>query len=157
MKKIKIFFDPRKEEQWLNSMEGYKLIKVGLISYDFVESDVDYSYAVNYTPSKMEYLKLMNNLKNNSQELKHRMGWTYIMKEKRYKTFYRNDKDYYENLKLFVTKYSLYSRSFLMFGLASLVLAVSVSVYFIICSTLLFLLSLLYYISIRSTKKILSK
>lgn len=157
MKKIKIFFDPRKEEDWLNSIKGYKLVKVGLISYEFVESDIDYSYAVNYTPSKMEYLKLMNNLKNYSQEIKYHMGWTYIMKEKRYKTFYRKEKDYHENLKLFVTKYSLYSRSFLMFGLASLALAFSVSIYFIICSILLFLLSLLYYICIRSTKKILSK
>ena len=44
MKKRNYFFDPRKEEEWLNSIEGYKLTKVGLFTYEFEESKKNFSY-----------------------------------------------------------------------------------------------------------------
>ena len=153
MKKYKLFFDPRKEEDWLNSLEGYQLTKVNFISYTFEKSKKKYDYSVNYTAGHFEYLSLLNNMKNGVYEIKHSIGWTYLKKEQKIKTFYRSEEEHKRNLKLFVRKYSLYCRSFLMFGFASLVLSISVNKYFIICSVLLFLLSLLYSICIKTTKK----
>lgn len=155
MKKIRLFFDPRKEEKWLNSMEGYRLIKVGILFYTFDKCNKIYEYSVDYTPGKVEYLKLLNNMKDTSFEIKHKIGWTYIGKEKRIKTFYRKEDIHIDSLKLFVKKYSLYSRSFLMFGLSFLFLSLSINIYFIICSILMLLLSLLYKMCISSTKKLI--
>jgi hypothetical protein len=153
MKKYKLFFDPRKEEEWLNSIEGYRLVKVNGFSYTFEPSKKKYFYSLNYTPGKMEYLTLMNNLKSDCKEIKHSLGWTYI--ESKNHKLYRNEEVHLDSLKLFVKKYSLYCRAFLMFGFAFLCLTVSLNIWFIICALILFLLSLLYYINIRTTKKVI--
>lgn len=153
MKKYKIFFDPRKEEEWLNSIEGYRLVKVNGLSYTFESSKKKYHYALNYTPSKIEYLSLINNLKSDCKEIKHSLGWTYI--EGKNNKFYRKEDVYKDSLKLFIKKYSLYSRAFLMFGLAFLCISLTLNIWFIICALIMFLLSFLYYWNIKSTKKLL--
>lgn len=153
MKKRKIFFDPRKEEEWLNSMKGYKLIKVGFITYVFEESSKRYEYQVVYTGGKMEYLKLMNNLKSNVKEIKSRNNFTWLIKEKNSQSFYRRKEDDLEMKKLYVRKYSLFSKSFLLFGIAFLSLSISINILFIICSLILFLLSFLYQLCIKTVKK----
>lgn len=155
MKKYRLFFDPRKEEEWLNSMKGYRLVKVNGFSYTFEKSKSSYYYALNYTPGNMAYLEALNNLKSNVKEVKHSLGWIYI--EGKNNKLYRKEEIYLDNLKLFVKKYSLYSRAFLMFGFAFLCLTISVDILFIICALIMFLLSFLYYWNIRTTKKLLER
>ena len=155
MKKYRLFFDPRKEENWLNSIEGYRLVKVGILSYTFDKDTKRYEYSLNYTPGNIEYLKLLNNMKDSSFLIKRKIGWTYIGKEKRVKSFYRKEERNKESLKLFVNKYKLYSKAFFMFGLAFFTLFISINKYFIICSILMFILSMLYKMCIKTTQSLI--
>ena len=151
MKKYKLFFDPRKEEKWLNNIEGYRLVKVGILSYTFEKSKIKYYYTLNYTPGQFEYLCLLNNIKGHTKEIKHSFGWTYL--ESKDNKMYQSSEDRINNLKLFVRKYSLYSRAFLMFGIANLCLAISIHLGFLFCSICFFILTVLYQVCIKDTKK----
>ena len=152
MKKRNYFFDTRKEEEWLNSIEGYKLTKVGLFTYEFEESKKNFEYQVVYSNGKMGYLRILNNLKNNVTEIKHKGIWVYFRKEKNNQSFYRRPKEYEDELMQFINKYTLYSRSFLMFGIASLITGFYIHYLLFIISAIFLLLSFLYRLCIKSTK-----
>ena len=106
---------------------------------------------MNYTPGQFEYLCLLNNIKGHTKEIKHSFGWTYL--ESKDNKMYQSSEDRINNLKLFVRKYSLYSRAFLMFGIANLCLAISIHLGFLFCSICFFILTVLYQVCIKDTKK----
>jgi hypothetical protein len=70
MKKIvKIFFDIKKELEWLSQQKGIKLVHTNGIRYTFDESNCDYNYEyVYFKKSKKELHQIMNQIQDDDIE-----------------------------------------------------------------------------------------
>lgn len=68
-KVTKIFFDIKKEQQWLASQKGWKLIKTNGLSYTFEKSDIDYVYEYAFfEKSKKELKSIKDQIQDESIE-----------------------------------------------------------------------------------------
>lgn len=158
MKKvIKLFSNIKKEQEWLASQKGWKLVKTNGIRYTFEESSLEYDYEyIFFDKSKKELDDIRYRLIDSDIEFVcNSSSWALFRKDVA-KGEIHIYADNYLKYKMLMKKYNRYialGACYLCLGSSQISLASTGNGLFRLSSSLCFLCSALYYITSSYFKK----
>lgn len=158
MKKVtKIFFNIKKEQEWLSQQKGLKLVYTNGIRYKFEECHCDFNYEyIYFNKSKKELDDIRNQIiDSNIEFVCNTSSWALFRKDKA-KGEIHVYTDNFKKYKMLMKKYNTYialGGCYLCLGSSQMALATTQNSLFGLSSSLLFLCSTMFFIASSSFKK----
>jgi hypothetical protein len=158
MKKVtKVFFNIKKEQEWLSRQKGWKLIYTNGIRYTFEESYCNYNYEyIYFIKSKKEVVEIRTQIIDNDIEFVcNSSSWALFRKDSS-KGEIHVFTDNYNKYKMLMNKYNTYTAlaaCYICLGSSQIALTSSVNGLFGFSSALFYLCSTFFFLGSSYFKK----
>jgi len=158
MKKItKVFFDIKKEEEWLAAQRNWKLVRTNGIRYLFEKSDTDYTYEyVYFDKGKRELDGIRDQITDKDIEFVCNSSTWALFRKDASKGRIQVYADNYDKYKILMKKYSSYmslGACYMCLGSSQIALSTTVHGWFSLSSALFSLCSFIFFIVASSINK----
>lgn len=157
-KKIfKMFFDIRKEQDWLASMKGWKLVRTNGVRYEFEESGSDYVYEyVYFEKSKKELDGIKERIRDKSVEFVCSSSSWALFRKNAAEGGIRVFDDDYGKYRMLMKKYDMYmalGACYLCLGASQIALSAAINGLFWVSSFSFYVCSFIFLGSASNFKK----
>jgi hypothetical protein len=157
IKKIKVFFNIKKEEEWLANQRGCNLVHTNGLRYTFEESSLNYNYEyIYFDKNKNELANIRNQIIDEDIEFVcNSSSWALFRKDAAKGEIHVYADNYYK-YKILMKKCNTYialGSCYMCLGASQVALATTTNGFFGLSSALFYLCSFIFYLSSSSFKK----
>lgn len=154
---IKMFFDIKKEQDWLAAQKGWKLVKTNGMSYEFEECGCDYVYEyVYFEKSKKELDGIINGISDRNIELVCNSGSWALFRKNAAEGGIRVFEDDYGKYRMLMKKHDSYmalGACYMCLGASQTALLAAMNGLFWASSFLFYVCSFIFFGAASSLKK----